>query len=700
MPKNIKEVVNNKIFKTIILLIIPIFIELLISNKIEINKASIVRMGTIYVVYFLAIVYRILNKYSILIKCILEKLLKYRYLIALIVLVILVVCKINFSSVNMWCEFLGETDKRSNIIGKERSIRSDEWLVTSMINLGQTQNEEGLNIYNENIAGGNCNMIMTAAPVWDIISIAKPFNWGYLLFGTEYGFSFWWSLKIVALVMVSLELILKITKKDKILSIAGAIILTLAPTMMWWLSSAVIEAYILGLAVIVLFGAYMENLSWKLWKKLLVALGMMITIPGFAFTLYPAFQVPFIFLMAIFMLNDFIKHRKELKKIDYLIMSGTIIVILALIVRFILVSWEDIKVMMGTVYPGSRFETGGDYTVDNFISYFVCIFLPYTSKIANPCKEAAYIYPFIGLMTLIIIYVKKYKKDRDENRNLIIAIIALYMFFLIWEFVGVGRIIAKITFMYFSTTKRTNLVTGLIGIILSILLLKKFENKSPLTKRQAMIISALVSMFSIALAKSLQYTEFFTIIKLEILAIMMYGITYFLIIGNKKAWCYTMCIISIIAGITVNPIVSGIKVIYNTEISQEIKKIKLEENDAIWMGRYNLNGQYLIANGVKCISGVNSYPNFDWLEIVDPEGKYNEIYNRFAHINIILGDKTEFRLIGQDIYEAELTYKNLKDLNVKYYFTNTELEEKIIKEFHIKNKYIKKEKNQYIYQIN
>ena len=66
-----------------------------------------------------------------------------------------------------------------------------------MINLGQTQNEEGLNIYNENIAGGNCNMIMTAAPVWDIISIAKPFNWGYLLFGTEYGFSFWWSLKIV-----------------------------------------------------------------------------------------------------------------------------------------------------------------------------------------------------------------------------------------------------------------------------------------------------------------------------------------------------------------------------------------------------------------------------------------------------------------------------------------------------------------------
>lgn len=700
MKEKIKTITNNKIVKAIILLAIPIIIEILTFSKIEINKASIIRMGAIYAIYALAIIYTILNKYNTQIKKISEKLLKYRYPIALIILTLLVICKINFSSLDMWCSFLGEPEYRSTIFGKEKSIRSDEWLVTSMINLGQTKNEEGLKIYNENIASGNCNMIMTAAPVWDITSIAKPFNWGYLLFGTEYGFSFWWCLKIIALIIVSLELVLKITQKDKILSIAGAIILALAPTMMWWLSTAVVEGYILGLAVVVLFGYYMENLDWKIWKKLLIALGMIITIPGFAFTLYPAFQVPFAFLMAIFMINDFIKHRKELKKSDYLIMGGTITIILALIARFILVSWEDIKVMMGTVYPGSRFETGGDYTINNFISYFVCLFLPYTDKIINPCEPAANIYPFIGLAILIIAYIKNYKKDEDNNKGLLLALIILYAFFLIWEFIGVGKIIAKITFMYFSTTKRTNLVTGLIGTILAIMLLKKFENKSPLTKKQAIITSLIISILSITLAKSSQYSDFFTAIKLEILAIMMYAITYFLITGNKKAWCYTMCIIAIIAGITVNPIVSGTKVIYKTEISKEIRKIKEEEKDAIWIGRHNLNGQYLIANGVNCISGVNTYPNFDWLKIVDPEGKYNEVYNRFAHINIILSNKTEFRLLGQDIYEAELTYQNLKDLKVKYYFTNTELTEEIKKEFHITDKYIVKEKNQFIYEIN
>ncbi len=405
--------------------------------------------------------------------------------------------------------------------------------------------------------------------------------------------------------------------------------------------------------------------------------------------------------MAIFMINDFIKHRKELKKSDYIIMSGTIIAIIGLIARFVLVSWKDIKIMMGTVYPGSRFETGGDYTIEKFISYFVCLFLPYTDKITNPCELSSYIYPFIGLAVLIIAYIAKLKDDKEDNKGLLIALVAIYAFFLIWQFIGVGKIIARITFLYFSTTKRTRVVTGLLGVILSIMLLKKFEKKPPLTKMQSVITSLIVVVISISLVKaSSLYAEYFTVIKLEILAIMIYAITYFLIRGEKKAWCYVMCIISIIAGITVNPIVSGIKVIYDTEISKEIRQIKSEESDAIWMGRHNLNGQYLIANGVKCLSGVNTYPNFDWLKVVDPDGNYNEVYNRFAHINIILGDKTEFRLLGEDIYDAELTYKNLKDLNVKYYFTNTELTQEIREKFHITDKYIVKEKNQFIYQIN
>ena len=120
----------------------------------------------------------------------------------------------------------------------------------------------------------------------------------------------------------------------------------------------------------------------------------------------------------------------------------------------------------------------------------------------------------------------------------------------------------------------------------------------------------------------------------------------------------------------------------------------------VWSGRHNLSGQYLIANNVITLNGVHQYPNFEWLNIVDPDKKYEDVYNRYAHISIILSDHTEFKLLGTDIYEAHLTYQNLKDLNVKYYYTNEQISEEQKKKFNLSVKYENKEKAQYIYTIN
>lgn len=93
---------------------------------------------------------------------------------------------------------------------------------------------------------------------------------------------------------------------------------------------------------------------------------------------------------------------------------------------------------------------------------------------------------------------------------------------------------------------------------------------------------------------------------------MMFTITYLLITGNKDAFCYSMLIISIIAGATVNPIAIGLSPIKETKISNAIQEIKKEDEQALWIGNTNITGQYLIANGVKCLNGVNEYPNFNF----------------------------------------------------------------------------------------
>lgn len=702
-----KKIAKSKYLKIALLILLPFLMEFICNNhQIVFEKATIVRIGFVYGVYCIIAVFWILNKFSSKIKKILEYVLRYRYIIALIMFFVLVIGKFNFSSLDMWCAYLNESPEyESVIIGKERAIRSDEWLVQSPIFLAQTKSKDGPQIYNENYAGGNSNALITSAPAWDITNFCKPINWGFLLFGTEYGFSWYWVLKFIMLIMVSLELAMKLTKKDTLLSITGALLLGLAPAMMWWFSTAVVEAYIYGTAVIVLFSYYMNNLNWNVWKKILIAIGLLMFIPGFAFALYPAFQVPFAFFMAICMLNDFISNRKRLKKQDYIIMAVTIVGIIGMLIYFIKTAWPDIVTMMSTVYPGSRFVVGGNYNINLFISYFTNIFLPYTHQSVNQSELSTYIYPFTALIIMIIATFATGKKEEIRKKvkedGLFIALIGLMIFLLIWLFIGFDEIIAKITFMYFSPVERTQVILGIVATLVMLMLLKKnsTEKNKIFTKMQSIIISIIVIVISYVLIQNSNNKEFFNLLKLEILLTMIFVMTYFYLRVNKKAFCYIMCIIAIVAGAIVNPISRGINVLYETEISNQINQIHEQDKEALWIGKYNWSGQYLLANGVKVLNGVHTYPNFDWLKTVDPEGIYEEVYNRYAHIIIILGNETKFELKTPDSYEVTLTYQNLKDLGVKYYFTAGKETEEIEDNFKLEMTYENPQKGQYIYKI-
>lgn len=701
IKEKLKAIVKNKIFIGIVAVLLPFLIEILVNKKLEISINTIIRVLFIYGVYALIGIYYIIKKYFDTFEKIADFIIRKRYIIAIIVLVVTVLLKINFSSIAMWSKYVGEENTSNVLIGVARSIRSDEWLTQSPLMLGQIKGEDAYKASNRNIEQGNLNMIMTGMPVKDITTIAKPLSWGYLLFGEEYGFSFYWMLKMVLLFLVSLEISMKISKKDKLLTLTGAIILACAPAIMWWLSSAIAEGYIFGMLTVILFSYYMNNLDWKLWKKIGIAIGLLISITAFAFVLYPAFQVPFAFFMAIMMLSDFIPNVKKIRKVDICLMILTILGILFILSRLVIMCWSNIQIMMNTVYPGKRISVGGDFSLDRFVAYFANIFFPYGKNIQNPCEPSGYIYSFSGLVILLIYSIKNIKEEQKSlDFKVILSLTILYVIFLLWEFIGFGETFAKITFLSMVPSPRLHVVTGFIGIILSMFIIKKNEDKKIFTNGQAVIISSIVLIISIILIKNTSYSTYFNFTKYEIWAVIIFALTYLFITGNKKAWCCTMCLVSIIAGATINPICIGISPIKDTKISGIIQQIKEEDNTALWAGNSNITGQYLVANGVNTLNGVHTYPNFKWLNTVDPEGKYNEVYNRFAHIHIALGEKTEFNLLAADSYVATLTYEDLKKLEVKYYYTNTELSEETINNFNLECKYSDQERSQYIYTIN
>ncbi len=110
-------------------------------------------------------IYYLLNKYSKQLGRILNGIIKNRYIIAGIALIILVALKINLSSISKWADYIEEPNCRNILLGVSRAIRSDEWLVQTPMMLSQTQGDDAYKIYNENIAQGSLNMLMVSAPV-------------------------------------------------------------------------------------------------------------------------------------------------------------------------------------------------------------------------------------------------------------------------------------------------------------------------------------------------------------------------------------------------------------------------------------------------------------------------------------------------------------------------------------------------------
>ena len=418
IKEKIIRVLKNQYLIGIISTIIPIILEIVLYKNylIAFSKDTYIRLAYAYTVILLIYIYFWGTKRTEKLEKILNFVVKNRYKIAVIVFIILVMCRVHFSSIGIWNEYIKE-DVDSTIIGKSRAIRSDEWLVTTPFILSQEY--DGFHLVNENLNVGNNDMNIFHAPVLDATIFVKVFHWGYFLFGNEIGLSWSWCLKVIVMFMVFFEFGMMLTKKDKWLSLVFAIWLSFSPAIVWW---SILETIVYAIAIIVLFHTFVSNKELRMKKKILIAYAMIVALFYFVYQLYPAWQVPLAYLILVFIIIDFIKYRKNLQKKDFIIMGVTILITVLLLGYFVISSWKGIKDIMSTKYPGGRDETGGTYDFSRLVNYYLNFFTPYFDEYANPCEISAFIYPSISILlisTYIIIKNIKNKtlKEKPKDRN-------------------------------------------------------------------------------------------------------------------------------------------------------------------------------------------------------------------------------------------------------------------------------------------
>ena len=596
---------------------------------------------------------------------------KYRYFLSIAILVICVIFQIHGSSINE-LNIFGVNHKV--LLGVSRSIRSDEYIVNTLFGFSQYHNNFAY--FSDIVRAAPTDMfIIYGQAVLDIAVIFRPFYIGYLFLNQGMGLSFFWVSRLLVLTLVSFEMGMLITNKNKVLSLSYAILITLSPLIQWWFAiNGLVEQLIFGQLGILLIHFYINTRDYR--KRVLYAFLMIIAVGGFILVFYPSWQIPFAYVFILMAIWIFLKNRNNLSfdKKDLLIIFISLAIFGLLMFHVLNNSLDTIKIIMNTAYPsGERFNGFGDW--NSLFNYIASIFFPLTDLNIplNTVEDSVFIdfFPIPIILSLIVLTVQK-TKDK-----LLVGLLALYFICIIFYFIPLPDPIISLTLRDHIKTSRLFSVISFISVLILIRSLASLKEIK--AKKLIIIASAILSVIVVYLSTFCYHDYYHS--WMIIALVIIYAITFssiFMAHSKKGKIIFLICVIliSFTAGSLVNPIDHGTDVVLENEYIHEVESIVQQDPDANWLVE-DIPINYLIVAGAKTVNSVNVYPDLDKWHVLDPNGENEDIYNRYAHITVAFQNSTNttFTLVSPDVILVNFNVNDLQKLNISYISTTKDLEQ-------------------------
>lgn len=602
---------------------------------------------------------------------------KYRFVIAVVLFIICVIIGVNGSSIEYFNNYFATQMDTNTLLGTSRGVRSDEWAVLTPLTMSQYFGNKFSYFSNIVRATSTDVFIEYGTPVKSLMMIFRPFQIGYLFLPFANGLAFFWCGRAIALFMTSFEFGRLITKDNRKLSLVYGVMVVLAPAVQWWFAiNGFVEMLIFAQLSIILLKKYMLTNNYVI--RTVCALVISICAGGYVLTMYPSWMVPLAYLIVLLaiwvIIDNYKKCKMTLKDIPVIAIAFAIFV--AGMGYVFVNSFDTIKTIMSTAYPGKRFEVGGgsfkllsSYVTNIWYSVYYC------SPIANVCECAGFMcfYP-MGIVLYIAFVIKSKKRDVLAN-----ILTGLSIFLSIWCFIGFPSILAKISLLSMSQSSRTIVILEFVSLILLLRALYLW-NQYKINIKSIIYIS-MITVYVVVGMAYYAYSEYTPISHTWLLTFISFGILIFTILSLEKKY-YRFAIIYIILFMFVtsglaNPIRLGSNDLTEIDELQAVSDIVETDPDAIWA----VEDSFPITNsiimvGARTINSTNVYPDLDKWKILDKNEEYKEVYNRYAHISInILEEETSvdtFELVQADVFKLNITIGQLKQLGVKYLFTRKE----------------------------
>lgn len=614
-----------------------------------------------------------------------ELIYKYRFVLSFLLLIMLVSFKISGSSMGCWKLFLG--DGESGIrLGEPRVWRSDEWGTLTPLCFRQQYNTLGsYNRYSQTLGSIlTDNMLVYGQPSWDILTLFRPFYWGYLFFGSERGLSWFWCSRLIVLFLSWFELGMLITDGQKKISVMLSVCVSFAPFLQWWFAiNGLVEMLIYG-ACFVLGSNYLVSRAFNP-RKIAVAVGMAVCAVGYVLTFYPTWMVPVawgfvpLFLWVVIWKFD----RNVLRRVDVVPWLLIFVITAAGLTVLAVTSWDVIKAELNSVYPGNAPSSSGGTGLWWMMKYPISLVSRFSMNELIVENSSIICFAPAGFILALWVIIKEKKKD-----PLLILLLGMNLFLAWYYCVGIPKWLAKMLLLSFVNSNRGPQVLGFLRLTLFVraVALKEKAPKRWLAALAAVISSAVPMRLALGFTKyepgGLRYEYFDTAEKILVVWAILAVVFYLLYRARKSK--YTMavlgvCTVVLASSIWINPVAKGVPEITKSETMQQIRDLVKEDPQAIWLV---VDMAYPATNipamaGADCLNTTQTYPQKTRWETLDQEGEYEDIYNRYCHIRASLGSKTMLELVSTDYIEVTLSPEELKKLNIRYIVSTNDFDEKI-----------------------
>jgi len=606
---------------------------------------------------------------------------KYRWPIGIVLWGILIILQIHGSSIGFYAHLLHAPELDTSMYGVSHSFQLDEWAVFTPLSFSQYFT--GFSYLNELSRATATNIaVVYGQPCWDVITVFRPFLWGYLFLPVGNGLSFFWTGRLIFLFLVSYEFGVSFFQKDKKLAFGYALLVAFSPIVQWWFNTnSFVEMLIWGQLGVLLIRNYINTDTYI--KKTFCIIGLAYCIVAYTVSIYPAWQVSFayIFLLVGIWYVYTQHHLAAWGRKDILLGIVLIILVILPLSHFIIKAWDAILAFMNTAYPGQRRDLGGGLDISWLFRYSLMYVAPFGWKMGFAPTAAATFISFAPFGVFLAFWQYFKHQVSDSVIWLLIGLLAMYIchFIAIWP-----EILTKITLLSFVPTGR---MMPAIDFIQLLVLFRCLSFHKPVcNKKMTLCIVISYSLIQIWASISILEPMYYYLRATVIVACSACAALYFFRL--RKGLILFIVVIAVISGMMDNPVARGVQSVYGSALGQKIEQIAdsdhgkwIVDSNYTWDTDYiNYMNSYPIMFGAPTINSLNLYPDWGRWDAFPLTGEDKSVLNRYAHMNITLENKTPTTFQNpkkeqsiQDIVNIKLNVEDLNKLGVSYILSEREL---------------------------